>query len=575
MTLPTFPQTASEIDATCWSTFQPYFAELQTRTLTPENIHEWIHDWSKLICLYDEAESLIYIEKSQNTADTAKEQAFLDYLSRVMPQAQVAQHRLQERLLGLDPKEFQLQNIQAVLRDLQNDARIFREENVSLLAQIAELDNDHNKITGNMSATWDGEDKNLNQLQILMEAQDRDVRQRAWLMMRDLWLGVREQLNKIYQQMLVLRVQVAKNADLADYRAYSFQEKRRYDYEPADCLQFHEAIEAVVVPAAQKIYERKRQRLELESLRPWDAAVDANDSEPLKPYQDQDMLVQHSLNMFHQVDPELGRFFATMAEEELLDLDTRAGKALGGYCSTLTWRKRPFIFMNGVGSHDDVQTMLHEAGHAFHAFESAVQPLFWQTEAPMEFCEVASMSMELLAAPYLTKDQGGFYAPKEAARARISHLEGIITFWPYMAVVDAFQHWVYTHPNEAMDAANCDATWDALWQRFMVGIDWSGYEQMRRTGWHRKLHIFSVPFYYIEYGMAQVGAVQVWRNSLTDQETAVANYRHALSLGNTKSLPELFAAAGAEFRFDKPMLQELVTLLEVTIADLEDLLSTK
>ncbi|MCA9966541.1 MAG: M3 family oligoendopeptidase, partial [Anaerolineales bacterium] len=205
----------------------------------------------------------------------------------------------------------------------------------------------------------------------------------------------------------------------------------------------------------------------------------------------------------------------------------------------------------------------------FHVFETADLPLIWQAEPPMEFCEVASMSMELLAAPYLTKDQGGFYTAEEAARARIEHLEGIITFWPYMAVVDAFQHWVYTHPDEALDSANCDATWDALWQRFMTGVDWSGYEAMRETGWHRKLHIFGVPFYYVEYGMAQVGAVQVWRNSLVDQATAVKNYRHALSLGSTVPLPELFAAAGAEFRFDEPMLRELVELVEGTIARLE------
>jgi oligoendopeptidase F len=258
-----------------------------------------------------------------------------------------------------------------------------------------------------------------------------------------------------------------------------------------------------------------------------------------------------------------------MAEEELLDLETRPGKALGGYCMTFPVRKRPFIFMNGAGTHDNVQTMLHEAGHAFHVFETADIPLTWQNKAPMEFCEVASMSMELLAAPYLQQNSGGFYSPSEAARARIQHLERIVTFLPYMAVVDAFQHWVYTHIDEAMNTANCDAAWDRLWARFMPGVNWEGLETARMTGWHRKIHIFGSPFYYIEYGMAQIGALQVWRNSLTDLPGAVQSYRQALALGGTKTLPELFAAAGVEFRFDRPMLSSLIGLIEETIADLE------
>ena len=280
-------------------------------------------------------------------------------------------------------------------------------------------------------------------------------------------------------------------------------------------------------------------------------------------------MIQGSLNIFNSVDLELGRYFAIMAEEGLLDLDTRSGKALGGYCRTLDMRKRPFIFMNGVGVHDDVQTMLHEAGHAFHVFETAALPLYWQADKPMEFAEVASMAMEKIAAPYMIKENGGFYTAAEAARARIEHLENEILFLPYMAVVDAFQHWVYTHPEVAMNAANCDAAWDALWDRFMPGIDWTGFEEARMTGWHRKLHIFTVPFYYIEYGMAQIGALQVWRNSLSDQAGALAAYRHALSLGGTKTLPELFATAGAQFRFDADLLSELVALVENTIDGLE------
>ena len=233
-----------------------------------------------------------------------------------------------------------------------------------------------------------------------------------------------------------------------------------------------------------------------------------------------------------------------MRREKLLDLGNRKGKAPGGYCTQFQVAKRPFIFANAVGLHDDVQTLLHEAGHAFHAFEASHLPYYQQWDVSMEFAEVASMGMELLAAPYLPAQEDSFYSEPEAARARVEHLEGLILFWPYMAVVDAFQHWVYENHAAAADAKNCDAKWAELWRRFMPGVDWSGLDNEMMTGWHRKLHIYHYPFYYVEYGLAQLGAVQVWRNALEDQSDAVAHYRAALSLGGTVPLPELYAAAG-------------------------------
>jgi oligoendopeptidase F len=270
-----------------------------------------------------------------------------------------------------------------------------------------------------------------------------------------------------------------------------------------------------------------------------------------------------------RVDEELGEYFATMRREGLLDLDNRKGKAPGGYCTSFPAVQRPFIFMNAVGLAGDVRTLLHEAGHAFHVFESRPLPYHQQRSVPMEFAEVASMAMELLAAPYLHRGDGGFYDEADYARARVEHLEGILAFWPYMAVVDGFQHWAYANPEAGVDPAACDAAWDGLWARFMGAIDWSGLDAERVTGWHRKQHIFRAPFYYVEYGMAQLGAVQVWRNALADQAGALAAYRRALALGGTATLPELFAAAGARFAFDTATVQEAVDLIEQTIADLE------
>lgn len=569
MSLSPIPNLPFPVDSTNWDVFQARYDQIMSTSLDSDNIHQWLSEWSRLGRVIDEFGSITYIESTLDTADAQKEQAFLNFVENIEPGYRRADQALKERLLAFVASDKELgEDMELPMARMRNQAELFREENIPLMTELAKLGNEYDKITGDLKSDWDGEEKNLYQLKSLLLDRDRAVRERAWRATMALWLGKRELLNELYNKMLTLRDQIARNAGFPDYRAYAYKAYNRFDYTPEDSIRFQNAIETVVVPAAARVYERKRKQLGVDVLRPWDEAVDAGDDPPLAPYKGQDALIQGSLNIFEHVDETLARYFATMAEDGLLDLDTRNGKALGGYCSSLPWRKRPYIFMNGNGTHDDLQTMLHEAGHAFHAFESFNLPYIWQTDAPMEFCEVASMSMELLAAPYLTKAYNGFYTPQEAARARIEHLEGILKFLPYMAVVDGFQHWVYTNPEVAHDPAACDAAWGDLWDRFMIGIDWNGFEDERVSGWHRKLHIFHVPFYYIEYGMAQVGALQVWRNALTDQSGAVATYRAALALGGTRPLPALFAAAGAAFRFDEPMLKDLVELIETTLAQL-------
>ena len=563
------PQSIDGLDIQLWSTYEPFYNDLLNRQLHNGDLRPWLDDWSRLSSLIWEAGAMIYIKKSLDTTNETAEQAFLDFVNNVQPRAAVADQALKERFLATKPETQDFSDLALTIRDMRNQADLFRDENVPLQTELAKLGNEYDKITGAMVADWQGEEKNLSQLEVLLLEPDRKVRESAWRQIMELWLAQREELNQLYMEMLDQRRQLAANADLADYRAYAFRENNRFDYTPEDCFTFHEAIEEVVVPFAGKIYEKRRQRLGLTTLRPWDVQVDSSGLPSLKPYTGQEDLIQHTLNILEEVDPVLAHHYATMADADLMDLDTRSGKALGGYCNTLPLRRQPFIFMNGVGTHDDVQTMLHEAGHAFHVFEAADLPYVWQLDSPMEFAEVASMSMELLASPYLTADNGGFYTDSEAARARIEHLEGIVLFFPYMAVVDAFQHWVYTNPDQAADPANCDAVWAELWDRFMPGIDYSELKDERVSGWHRKLHIFHIPFYYIEYGMAQVGALQVWQKALQDQGAAVAANRHALAQGGTKSLPELFEISGAKFRFDTPMLKDLMSLIEQTIADLE------
>ncbi len=570
------PDKIDNLQSDSWQTFAPYFEALQQREIGTNSaeIHQWLEQYSHLSKLIHEAGSLIYINTTLDTNDKEVEETYMRFVSDVRPQAQSADQQLKQRLLSLDEAET---GLALAMRSIRNQVAMFREENLPLFTAIAKLNTEYDKLTGNLSAEWNGEQQNLNQLVAHVGSDDRAEAERAYRTILDLWLSIRQPLNDLFVKLLPFRQKVAENAGFPDYRAYAFRRMERFEYTPEDCFTFHEAIEVVVVPAVERLLRKKQARLGVDRLMPWDWVPDMGnivvstiDGPPLKPYRGQDELIAGCSSMFHQLDSELALYFDTMAADGLLDLDTRQGKAMGGYCSTLPLRERAFIFMNGVGTHDNVQTMLHEAGHAFHAFESmAHTDLYWQRNTPMEFCEVASMAMELLAAPNLVRERGGFYSAEEAARARIEHLESILLFLPYMSVVDRFQHWVYTHPDEAMDTKKLDAHWLALWQRCIPLVDWSQFRDSAETGWQRKLHIFQVPFYYIEYGMAQIGAMQVWRNSLEDYDKALADYRYALSLGGTRTLPALFEAAGAEFRFDVPMLTELVALVEATIADLE------
>jgi oligoendopeptidase F len=561
----TLPQDATAMGQWSWSQFQPYYDHLATRPLDNDTVTAFLTDWTRLSERVDEVSQRLYVATTLNTADPEAERQFNTFLDEIFPLAQAAEQRLKEKLLqsGLEPTGFEMP-----LRNMQSEAALFRAENLPLFTEEAKLSTQYDKIIGAQTVQWAEQELTLTQLQPIYQKPERALRERAWRLAITRQLADREAINELWQKFLSLRQQVAANTGMPDYRAFCWEKLHRFDYTPADCLRFHEAIETEVVPAARRIYEKRQRRLGVETLRPWDLEIGPLGQPPLRPFQEVNELQTKSAAIFHHLDPQLGAYFETMMNENLLDLANRKNKAPGGYCTNFAAAKRPFIFMNVVGLHDDVQTMLHEAGHAFHVFETNPLPYYQQLQMGEEFGEVASMGMELLAASYLSA-AGGFYSPAEAARARIEHLERGILFWPYMAVVDAFQHWVYENSAAAMNPANCDTQWSALWQRFMPGVDWSGLEQEMMTGWQRKLHIFHVPFYYVEYGLAQLGAVQVWHNSLNDESGAVTNYRRALALGGTVPLPELYAAAGARFAFDGPTLRMAVNLMEETIASLE------
>jgi oligoendopeptidase F len=548
-----------------WEDYQPFFDDLMARDLNHTTLAAWMADFSRLNALIEEVEVQLYFAKAAHTNDKQAKKRFFAFLD-VYEKLGASNNQLQQKLLasGLSPQGFEIP-----LRQMQADVTLFREENLPLLTQLQKLGNQYDEISGAQTIELDGETLTITQAGAKLQDRDRDLRQKVWELAYRRRQEDTEALNELWVKMLDIRVQVAANAGMADYREYAWQASHRFDYTPADNLRFHAAIQEVAVPAMLRMLDRRRVMLGQETLRPWDMLVDPTNQPPLQPFQTADELIAGGRRIFSELHPDLMQHYAAMQDNNLLDLDNRPNKAPGGFCAPLPISQQSLIFMNAVGIHDNVQTLLHEAGHAFHNYESYHLPYHHQRDYPMEFAEVASMAMELLAAPHLQADRGGFYSEANAARARIEHLETSLYFWCYMAVVDGFQHWVYTHPSEAKDPANCNATWAQLWDTFLPGVDWSGYEDIKATGWQRKLHIYHIPFYYLEYGLAQLGAGQVWRNSLADYDQALKDYRHALALGNTRKLPELYEAAGAKLAFDAETLGEVVGLIETTINDLD------
>jgi oligoendopeptidase F len=561
--LPSLPEKATEMLAWSWSQFEPYYVELAGRKLSAANVEAFLADWTRLHERLDEVATRLGIAKDANTADKEAEQRYNRFLEEIYPKSQEAEQKLKMLLLdsGLVPAGFELP-----LKKMQTDASLFREANLPLQVESAKLGTEYSKVIGGQTVQWDGKEVTVTQLRPVFQETNRARREQAWRLAAKRQLADRAALNELWQKLLALRLQMATNAGFADYRSLVWQEMLRFDYTPENCKQFHRAIEETVVPAAARSYQRKARQLGVDSLRPWDLDVDAQGRPALAPFKEVEQFKSGVHTILQRVDPQLGGYFQTMMNEQMLDLENRNNKAPGGYCATLDAVKRPFIFMNAVGMHGDVMTLIHESGHACHSFEASRLPYFQQRNSGLEFAEVASMGMELLAAPYFAKDAGGFYTRDEAARAFAENLEKNIQFWPYMAVVDGFQHWVYENPAAAAEPANCDRQWAQLWRRFMAGVDWSGLEDVLETGWQRKLHIFLAPFYYVEYGLAQLGAAQVWASALKDQAGAVAAYRRALALGGTKSLPELYATAGAKFAFDAATLGPVVGLMEEKLA---------
>ena len=560
------PDSAEAFQDATWQDVAPYYEELANRPLDRTNVEVWLADWSQFESLLSEAASLANFAYACNTADMRLEAARLRFSSEIDPQADEQRTRLQRRLVELG---YVRPGLETMVRRFRNQMELFREANVPLFTELAKLSTGWAKAIGAMTVDWDGEEKTPPQMVPFLESNDRSVRERAFRSMFKPYIEQRDTLADFFDRMYDLRQQVAKHAGFDNFRDYAHREKNRFDYTPDDCFRFHEAVEVAVKPAVNRLLERRRAHMGLDRLRPWDMWVDPKARAALKPYVNIDEFIARAGDIFANVNEDFRGYFRRMADAGLLDLDNRKGKAPGGFCDSLPARKMPLIFMNAVDVDDDVQTLLHESGHCFHVFEAANLPLLFQRHPGAEMAEVASMSMELLAAPYIDREHGGYYSDADAPRSRRAVLEGAVLFFTHCASVDAFQQWMYTTP-EGRDADARDQKWLELRRRFEGdAVDWSGLDAERIARWYFQPHFFDYPFYYIEYGIAQLGALQVWRNSLADRGQAVRKYREALALGATRPLPELYHAAGARLIFDSEGMRELIELAEEELATVD------
>jgi oligoendopeptidase F len=549
-----------------WPQIAPLFGQLESRALQIKDaagLEAWLLDWSELSAALDEEASRRYIAMTCHTDNADAEKAYLHFVENIEPQLKPKQFGL-EKIYASHPLREKLsrERFNVFDHDVKNHVELFRPENIPLETEGAKLCQQYQKLSGSLTVKFHGEEKTLVQMSRYQEETVRPLRQEAWELVAKRRLQEVGKFDDILDQQIKLRSQIAKNAGFENYRDYAFHRMGRFDYTPEDCVKFHDAVEKEIVPIARELQSQRQVQLTLGSLRPWDLAVDPLNRPPLKPFAQIDDMVTRTQKIFNRLDTELAGGFRQMQDLKLLDLDNRKGKAPGGYQSTLSESRLPFIFMNAVGLQRDVETILHEAGHAFHALATRDEDLYAYRGAPIEFCEVASMSMELLGNEFIEE----FYSSDDSKRARRVHLEGVVGVFPWIATVDAFQHWIYTHPNHTREERR--KAWLGLMDRFGGGVDWSGFEDARANLWHRQLHIFLHPFYYIEYGIAQLGALQVWANSKQNKAKALGDYKKSLALGGSRPLPELFSAAGCRFEFSAKTIQPLAKVLKEELGKL-------
>jgi len=553
-----------DFTVTTWEALEPYFKALLEREIrSKEELEQWLKDMSEVEAAVSEDACWRQIRMTCDTTDKALEEAFTYFCMEIQPKLQPYADKLNRKFVENEfTKQLDQQRYFTYLRNVKKSIDLFREENIPVQAELSVMQQQFGVIAGKMTVEVNGQEYTLQQASKFLENPDRRLREEVYRKIQDRRSQDKNELHNLYSELVKRRNKVAKNAGFANYRDYKFVELGRFDYTKEDCFAFHEAVKLHVLPLVEKIYKHKKEKLGLDTLRPWDVEAQPEGIEPLHPFKTGTELLAKTEQCFTALHPFFADCLRKMDTMHHFDLESRKGKAPGGYNCPLAESGAPFIFMNAAGQMDDVTTMVHEGGHAVHSFLAHHLELNAFKEYPMEIAEVASMAMELF-----TMDHWHTYfdSKEELQRAKEHQLERVITIFPWIATIDKFQHWVYENPNHTAEERT--AKWVEILSEFTPSnIDIGGLEAYRKIGWQRQLHLFEVPFYYIEYGIAQLGAIGLWMQYKKEPQQALQNYINSLSLGGTKTLPELFKTAGLKFDFSPAHIK---TLMEFVNEELE------
>jgi oligoendopeptidase F len=543
-----------------WSILEPFFIQLKEREINSlEDLEQWLKDSSEIEAFISEDACWRQVRMTCDTENKTLEEAFNFFFMEIQPKIQPYADILNKKLVDCPfTKELNQEKYFTYLRSVKKSIDLFREENIPLQAESSVLQQQYGSIAGKMMVEQDGQEFTLQQAGKFLESEDRNIRETVYRKIAERRIQDKEPLNDLFSKLIEKRHQIGLNAGFNNYRDYKFAEMGRFDYTPAACFQFHEAVKKEVMPLVDQIYDEQTKRLGLDKMRPWDTEAEPAGIEPLRPFADGKELLDKSIACLDKLNPFFGDCLRKMAELNHLDLDSRKGKAPGGYNMPLAESGAPFIFMNAASQMSDLTTMVHEAGHAIHSFLSHELELTGFKEYPTEMAEVASMSMELF-----TMDHWDvfFDNEEEMKRAKRHQLERVITIFPWIATIDKFQHWIYENPTHTLDERK--ENWLRILSEFSTkSIDFSGLEAYRSYSWQRQLHLFEVPFYYIEYGIAQLGAIGMWKQYRENPTKALEHYMHGLSLGGTQTLPALYKSAGIDFDFSPEKISELMLFVK-------------
>jgi oligoendopeptidase F len=547
----------ADFKVTTWEKLKPHFHELLDRKLTSSpDLKRWLLDRSELESVIGEDLGWRYIRMTCYTENEEYRKAYQDFVSNIQPEIAPISDQLNRKAFDSSWLNDLIREpgYDILIRNLKKDIEIFREKNVALFTEINTETQKYGQLSGAMTVEIDGREMTLQQAGVILLGSNRPLREQAFRKITSRRLMDKETLDELFTKLIGLRHQVSKNAGFENFRDYMFKSYGRFDYTPKDCFAFHESIESEVVPILNEFAKERKQKLAVSELRPWDKSVDAEGRDALKAFGDGKDLVEKSIECFRRLDPFLGQCLSIMREMGHLDLESRKGKAPGGYNYPLAEIGVPFIFMNATSTLRDVTTIMHEGGHAVHNFLTKDLLLGEFKNPPMEVAELASMSMELLS-----MDHWNIFFPHEheLKRAKREHLEDIIETLPWVATIDKFQHWIYENPAHSMIERKTN--WNKVYEQFTDPVtDWSGLQEAKDYLWQKQLHLYEVPFYYIEYGMAQLGAIAVWRNYRKDKQKGLRGYMNALKLGYMKTIPEIYKAAGIQFNFSRSYIRELM-----------------